>query len=110
MKKKKLGYEADDPYGFHELPDGYEYLKCKWTYKNVGESDAYCSIYDFKCYADDKECDQEYFDADFINSNLSSGRSVDFETYYKVPKKAETIELEYTALLGQGKKAIVKIK
>ena len=110
LAKKKLGFEPDDPYGFHELPDGYEYLKCKWTYKNVGESDAYCSVYDFKCYADDKECDQEYFDTDFINSNLGSGRSVDFETYYKVPKKAKTIELEYTTLLGQGKRAIVKIK
>ena len=110
LTKKKLGFEADDPYGFHELPDGYEYLKCSWTYKNVGESDAYSSVYDFKCYADDKECDQEYFDIDFINSNLGSGRSVDFETYYKVPKKAKTIELEYTTLLGQGEKAIVKIK
>lgn len=110
MTKKKLGYEVDDPYGLHELPDGYEYLKCNWTYKNTGESDAYCSVYDFQCYADDKECEQEYFNTDFINSNLGSGRTVDFETYYKVPKKAKRIELEYTTLLGQGKKAIVKIK
>lgn len=109
MTKKKLGYEPDDPYGFHELPDGYEYLKCEWTYKNTGESETYCSVYDFKCYADDKECEQEYFDADFINTNLGSGRNVDFKTFYKVPKKAKSIELEYTTLLG-GKKAIVKVK
>ena len=110
MTKKKLGYEVDDPYGLHDLPDGYEYLKCDWTYKNTGESDAYCSVYDFKCYADDKECEQDYFSMDYINSNLGGGRSVEFETFYKVPKDAETIELEYTTLLGQGKKAIVKVK
>jgi len=110
MTKKELGYEVDDPYGLHELPDGYEYLKCTWTYKNTGESNAYSSVYDFKCYADDKECEQDYFGTDFINSNLGSGRSLDFETFYKVPKKAKSIELEYTSLLGTGKKAIVKIK
>lgn len=110
MTEKKLGYEVDDPYGLHDLPEGYEFLRCKWTYKNTGQSDTYCSVYDFKCYADDKECEQDYFDTDFINSNLGSGRSLDFETFYKIPKKAKSIELEYTTLLGTGEKAIVKVK
>ena len=110
MTEKKLGYEPDDPYGFHSLPDGYQFLRCKWTYKNVGDTETYCSVYDFKCYADDQECEQDYFDTDFINSNLGSGRKVDFVTYYKVPKNAKSIELEYSTLLGTGKNAIVKVK
>lgn len=109
LNKKKLGYKADDPYGMHPLGDDEEFLKCEWNFKNIGESDTYSSIYDFKCYADDKECEQEYFDTDFINTNLGSGREVDFETYYKIPKKAEHIELEYTNMLG-GYKAIIEIK
>lgn len=99
-------------YGINTPEDGTKYVMTSFTFENNGDSDAYVSIYDFKCYADNTSCDQVYSldDSDFINTNLSSGRNVSFKTYYSVPIDAKSIELEYETNIWTGDKVIIKIQ
>lgn len=100
-----------DEYGFNTPEDGMKYVMASFTFENNGDSDAYVSIYDFTCYADNATCEQVYGldDSDFMNTNLSNGRNVSFKTYYKVPTDSETIELEYETNIWTSEKVIIKI-
>lgn len=102
----------DNPYGMYNLDDGKMYVAVSFTFENTGKSDVYVSIYDFDCYADNTLCEQQYISegGDFVNANLSAGRSTSFTTYYAVPADAKTIELEYTANVWTSEKVIVKVQ
>ena len=101
----------EDEYGLYELEEGMKYVMVSFTYENTGDSDAYVSIYDYDCYADGTLCEQTYyFDGDFINANISSGRNVSFETYYIVPVDATEIELEYTSNIWTSEKVFIKVQ
>ena len=103
--------DYDNAYGLYSPKEGYKYVSVSFKYENTGKSDAYVSIYDYDCYADGTLCEQSYyFDTDFINANLSSGRNVSFTTYYEVPINAEEIELEYTANIWTNEKVIITIQ
>lgn len=104
--------DYSDEYGFYTPSDGMKYIMVSFTFENTGNSDAYVSIYDFDCYADNTTCEQAYLPdgSDFINTNLSSGRNVSFKTYYSVPVDAKTIELEYETSIWTGEKAIIKLQ
>lgn len=101
-----------DDYNMYAPKKGNKYVMAAFTFENSGKSDAYVSIYDFKCYADNTACDQAYLpdDNDFINTNLSPNRNISFQTYYEVPKKAKSIELEYETSFWTNEKAIIKLK
>lgn len=101
-----------DEYGMYNPADGMKYIMVSFTFENVGDSDTYVSIYDFDCYADNTSCEQAYLpnESDFINTNLSAGRNISFQTYYTVPENAENIELEYTSNIWTGEKIIIKVK
>lgn len=92
--------------------EGKCYIMASFTFENTGERDAYVSIYDFSCYADNTSCEQKYLpdDSDFINDNLSPGRNVSFQTYYEVPMDAQEIELEYETNIWTNEKAIIKLQ
>lgn len=103
----------DDTYGYYTPEDGMKYIMVSFTFENIGDSgDEYVSIYDFDCYADNSNCEQEYLPdgSDFMNTNLSSGRNVSFKTYYAVPVNAQSIELEYTENVWSDKKVLIKIQ
>ena len=105
--------DYEDDYGFNAPDDGMKYIMASFTFENIGESgDEYVSIYDFDCYADNASCKQVYTldDNDFINTNLSAGRSVSFKTYYAVPSDSESIELEYDENLWTGDKILIKFQ
>ncbi len=104
--------DYNNDYGMNDPGDGMKYVMASFTFGNKGKSDAYVSISDFTCYADDQKCEQAYGldDNDFINVNLSSGRNVSFKSYYKVPADAQSIELEYTSNFWTSKKVIIKIQ
>lgn len=104
--------DYEDEYGFHTPADGMKYIKVSFTYNNVGKSDKYASIYDFKCYADNQTCEQEYGldDSSFMNTNISSGRSVSFSVYYTVPVNSQSIELEYAANIWTDEKVLIKLQ
>lgn len=104
--------DYEDEYGFNTPSDGMKYVMASFTFENTGSSDEYVSIYDFKCYADNTECEQVYSldDSGFINTNLSSGRNVSFKTYYSVPVDAQTIELEYETNMWTGKKVVITLQ
>lgn len=103
----------NDEYGLYNPDPGFKYIAVNFTFENVGKSDKYVSINDFDCYADNSSCEQTYLtpDAgDFINVNLSSGRTVSFTTYYSVPEDASVIELEYTANIWTDEKIVVRLQ
>lgn len=101
----------EDEYGVHDLEDGMKYIKISFTYENTGKEDKYVSIYDYECYADGTLCEQYfYFEEDFINANISSGRNVSFDTWYIVPKNANSIELEYTKNIWTDERVVIKVK
>ncbi len=79
------------------------------TAKNIGESDAYISYFEFKCYADDVAAEQYYGD-DGISATLSSGRSTSGRVYFEVPINAENIEIEYETDFWDDNKAIFIVK
>lgn len=104
--------DYSDEYGLYALPNGMKYIMVSFTFENKGKSDAYVSIYDFDCYADNTSCEQAYLPDDnrFVNTNLSKGRNITFQTYYKVPVSAAKIELEYETSIWTGEKAVIKLK
>jgi hypothetical protein len=104
--------DYEDEYGFYAPEEGMKYVYVAFTYENIGDSDAYASIYDYTCYADGMLMEQTYyFNGDFINANLSAGRKVSFETCYVVPVDAKEIELEYSELISwNDEKIIIKLQ
>lgn len=98
--------DYDDEYGYYAPSSGMKYVMASFTFTNTSKTDKYVSIYDFDCYADNQACDQNYAldKSNFMNTNLSSGRTVSFTTYYEVPINANSIELEYTINIWTDKK------
>lgn len=96
----------EDEYGYYTPSSGMKYVMASFTFTNTSKTDKYVSIYDFDCYADNQTCEQKYGldNSDFINTNLSAGRTVSFNTYYEVPINANSIELEYTLNVWTDKK------
>lgn len=105
-------HDYSDDYGMYTPADGMRYVMVSFMFENGGNSDAYVSIYDFDCYADNTSCEQAYLpdDSDFMNTNLSPGRNISFKTYYSVPINATTIELEYETSIWTGEKAVIKLQ
>ena len=87
----------DDTFNMHTPKEGYKLISVAVTVENLGDSDEYVGTTDFKCFADNTECDDDYIssESEFINSNLSPGRNVSFKLFYFVPQNASSIELEY---------------
>lgn len=104
--------DYDDEYGFYAPADGMKYVCVQFTYENIGDSDAYVSIYDYNCYADGTLMEQTYyFNNDFVNANISSGRNITFSTFYCVPVDATEIELEYNEMFSMSdEKIIIKLQ
>lgn len=104
--------DYDNEYGWNTPTDGMKYIMASFTFENTSDTDKYVSIYDFDCYADNTNCEEEYGldDDDFVNTNLSSGRNVSFKVYFEVPVDAESIELEYELNSWTNEKAIIKIQ
>jgi len=101
----------DYNHDFQNPDKGKKYIKASFTYENNGDSDAYVSIYDYDCYADGELCEQTYeFGGDFINANISPTRKVTFDVYFEVPKKADSIELEYSSSFWTDEKVVIKVK
>ena len=101
-----------DDYGLYTLENGMKYIMIEVAYKNNSNSDKYVSIYDFQCYADDQDCEQEYgvVDNSSINANISSGRKSSYQMAFIVPEDAQSIELEYETSIWTGKKEIIKLQ
>ena len=104
--------DYSNDYGLNTPDAGMKYVRVSFAFENESNSDKYVSIYDFKCYADNQSCEQCYGldDSNFINTNISSGRTVSFNTYYTVPIDSQSIELEYTTNIWTDEKAIIKLQ
>lgn len=82
------------------------------SYQNNSKDDKYVSIYDFQCYADNTDCEQNYsvVDSSSLNANLSSGRKTSYKIAFVVPQDAQSIELEYETSIWTGHKEIIKLQ
>lgn len=103
--------DYEDIYGLYALENGMKYIKIGFQYENQGNDDAYVSIYDYTCYADENLCEQSYyFGGDFINTNLGAGRKVSFEVFFIIPENAQSIELECKPNMFKEEKVILILK
>lgn len=89
--------------------NGFKYIYIDLGAKNIGESDAYISVYEFKCYADDVAMEAHY-EEDDISATLSSGRSTSGRVYFEVPVDAKNIEIEYETDFWDDQKAVFIVK
>lgn len=104
--------DYEDEYGWNAPADGTKYIMIDVSYQNNSKDDKYVSIYDFQCYADNTDCEQNYsvVDSSSLNANLSSGRKTSYKIAFVVPQDAQSIELEYETSIWTGHKEIIKLQ
>lgn len=104
--------DYEDEYGWNAPADGTKYIMIDVSYQNNSKDDKYVSIYDFQCYADNTDCEQNYsvVDSSSLNANLSSGRKTSYKIAFVVPQDAQSIELEYETSIWTGNKEVLKLQ
>lgn len=104
--------DYEDEYGWNTPADGTKYIMIDVSYQNNSKEDKYVSIYDFQCYADDTDCEQNYsvVDNSSLNANISSGRKTSYKIAFVVPQDAQSIELEYETNIWTGHKEVLKLQ
>lgn len=104
--------DYEDEYGWNAPADGTKYIMIDVSYQNNSKDDKYVSIYDFQCYADDTDCEQNYsvVDNSSLNANISSGRKTSYKIAFVVPQDAQSIELEYETSFWTGNKEVIKLQ
>lgn len=104
--------DYEDEYGWNAPADGTKYIMIDVSYQNNSKDDKYVSIYDFQCYADNTDCEQNYsvVDSSSLNANLSSGRNTSYKIAFVVPQDAQSIELEYETSIWTGHKEVIKLQ
>lgn len=104
--------DYEDEYGWNAPADGTKYIMIDVSYQNNSKDDKYVSIYDFQCYADNTDCEQNYsvVDSSSLNANLSSGRKTSYKIAFVVPQDAQSIELEFETDMWTGNKEIIKLQ
>lgn len=104
--------DYEDEYGWNSPADGTKYIMIDVSYQNNSKDDKYVSIYDFQCYADNTDCEQNYsvVDSSSLNANLSSGRNTSYKIAFVVPQDAQSIELEYETSIWTGHKEVIKLQ
>lgn len=104
--------DYEDEYGWNTPADGMKYIMIDVSYQNNSKDDKYVSIYDFQCYADNTDCEQNYsvVENSSLNANISSGRNTSYKIAFVVPKDAQSIELEYETSIWTGHKEVIKLQ
>lgn len=104
--------DYEDEYGWNAPADGMKYIMIDVSYQNNSKDDKYVSIYDFQCYADNTDCEQNYsvVENSSLNANISSGRNTSYKIAFVVPQDAQSIELEYETSIWTGHKEVIKLQ
>lgn len=104
--------DYEDEYGWNTPEDGMKYIMIDVSYQNNSKDDKYVSIYDFQCYADNTDCEQNYsvVENSSLNANISSGRNTSYKIAFVVPQDAQSIELEYETSIWTGHKEVIKLQ
>lgn len=104
--------DYEDEYGWNTPADGMKYIMIDVSYQNNSKDDKYVSIYDFQCYADNTDCEQNYsvVENSSLNANISSGRNTSYKIAFVVPQDAQNIELEYETSIWTGHKEVIKLQ
>lgn len=96
---------------YADITSDYKIIQASFEFENLSSGDKYVSNYDFNCYADGYDCEMFYSvnDSSF-GSTLSTGKKAKGNVYFKVPKKATEITLEYELNVWTSEKVTFKIK
>lgn len=86
-------YKSDNQ--FMQPESGNTFYKMDFEFENISEIDQYVSSFNFKCYADDYDMEQRYFDSLTLDATLSKGKKTKGSVFFEVPKDAKEITLEY---------------
>ena len=110
----KISYLSAEEYvsdnEFLQPEDGNVYYKMEFEFENIGESDAYVSSYDFNCYADGYDMEQNYLEGMDLDATLSTGKKTKGSLVFEVPEDAESVILEYETSFWTEDKIIFVVK
>ncbi|MCI5937369.1 MAG: DUF4352 domain-containing protein [Eubacterium sp.] len=102
-------YKTDNE--FMQPKKGNVYYRMQFEFENIGDSDeSVTSLADWECYADGYSVEQQYFDEDELDGNLSPGKKAKGSVYFEVPKDAKEIKLEYETEFWSSKKIVFVVK
>lgn len=90
---------------------GNKIVYLKLDAENIGKSDAYLSMFEFSCYADNVAMEEYIYGDNLFSSDvISSGRKMSGYMYFEIPKNAEVIEVEYETDYWSDNKAVFVVE
>lgn len=112
LKIKFLSAEEYDPNNdFLDIKEGYVFYKFEFEFENTGDSDNTIStLADWNCYADDYKMEQSWIGDDDLDGTISPGKKMKGSVYFKVPKYAKSITVEYETSFWTDDKVVFKVK
>lgn len=107
LKISYISCETDTSYDEYTAPkEGYHYVTATFEFENTSEEDKYVSSFDFNCYADGSECQQNYFVDNDLSAELSPSRKTSGQVSFEVPDGASVVEMEYDVSYFSSTKVI----
>lgn len=80
---------------FTQPKKGNMYYEMAFEFENISDSDQTVFSYDFDCYADGYDMEQQYFADDQLDATLSPGKKTKGSLIFEVPSDSKEIILEY---------------
>ena len=74
----------------------YDVVKAEFEFQNVSELEQLITPNDFKCYADEEECERFYnvYNASY-STKLSAGKKISRSVYFQIPATAKEVKIQY---------------
>lgn len=103
--------ETKSKYSFVEPKEGYVTYEFTFEFENITNVDQLVSSWDFACYADGYNMEQNYYmDTESLDATISPGRKVKGSICYDVPKDAKELVVEYETSYWTQNKVVFKVK
>lgn len=111
----KISFKGAEKYvsdnEFIQPKDGHVYYKMDFEFENISDSDEHVSSWDFKCYADGYDMEQQYLiDGMDLDATLSPGKKTKGAVFFEVPKGSKEITLEYETNFWTEDKVVFIVK
>lgn len=80
---------------FIQPKDGNKFIKVSFEFENIGKNDEYVSDFDFKCYSDGYNSEQQYISDETLSATLSPGMKTKGSIIYEIPVEANEVLVQY---------------
>lgn len=80
---------------FIQPKKGNMYYEMAFEFENISDSDQTVSSFEFDCYADGYDMEQQYFADEQLDATLSPGKKTKGSLIFEVPSDSKEIILEY---------------